>query len=195
MMIIMALIITMGACSSKQEKSNTDPQKEALKKAYPLDPSGKLNIRYIDGDTVFEKYNLAKDFREMATKLDNDFDQTRIHLNNDIANFENTMKQKYRNSPPSDKDMQNYQQMQQNANNKLEKLWDSNEIQKQQFHKQIQDSVNNFLNEYAIQNHYDMILIKQPESYFTPYMNPNLDVTDEVVNELNKRYTKVASKK
>ncbi|MBR5118101.1 MAG: OmpH family outer membrane protein [Muribaculaceae bacterium] len=193
MIVVMALIITMGACNSNN--GGNDPKKEAQKKAQPLDPDGKIAIRYIDEDTVIKNYNLAKDFQEMATRLENEYDQAGRRLSDQITNFENNMKQKYQNNQYTETsynaDMQKLQQMQQNAQNELAKLQESSANQMEQSQKQLNDSIDNFLKDYAAKNHYDVILKKGAGFY----MNPNLDITDEVIKELNKRYTKVAPKK
>ena len=195
MIVVMALIITMGACNSNKDESKNDAQKEAQKKAQPLDPEGKIIIRYIDEDTVIKNYNLAKDFQEMATRLENEYDQAGRRLSDQITNFENSMKQKYQNNQYNETtynaDMQRLQQMQQNAQNELAKLQESSANQMEQSQKQLNDSIDKFLQEYAVKNHYDVILKKGAGFY----MNPNLDITEEVVEQLNKRYTKVAPKK
>ena len=192
MIVAMALIITMGACNSNKDESKSGSKKE---KDAPIDPNGKLSIRYIEEDSIIKNYNLAKDFQEMATRLENEYDQAGRRLSDQITNFENSMQQKYQNNQYTEAsykaDMQKLQQMQQNAQNELAKLQESSANQLQQSQKQLNDSVENFLKEYANKNHYDMILIKQPGSF----MNSNLDVTNEVVEQLNKRYTKVAPKK
>ncbi|MBO4721662.1 MAG: OmpH family outer membrane protein [Muribaculaceae bacterium] len=194
MIVVMALIITMGACNSNKEQGS-DAKKEAQKKAQPLDPDGKIIIRFIDEDTVIKNYNLAKDFQEMATRLENEYDQAGRRLSDQITNFENTMKQKYQNNQYNETsynaDMQKLQQLQQNAQNELAKLQESSANQMEQSQKQLNDSIDNFLQEYAVKNHYDVILKKGAGFY----MNPNLDITNEVVEQLNKRYTKVAPKK
>lgn len=192
MIVATTLIITMGACSKNQEQSKSTAKDV---KDAPLDPSGKLSIRYIEEDSIVKNYNLAKDFQEMATRLENEYDQAGRRFSDQITNFENSMQQKYQNNQYTEAsykaDMQKLQQMQQNAQNELAKLQESSANQLQQSQKQLNDSVENFLKEYANKNHYDMILIKQPGSF----INSNLDVTNEVVIELNKRYTKVAPKK
>ena len=85
---------------------------------------------------------------------------------------------------------QKYQQMEQNAQTELAKLQQNSGNQMQQSQKQLNDSIHNFLSDYAKKNNYDMILFKSA----TGYINPSLEVTDEVIEGLNKRYTKVAKK-
>lgn len=190
MIVACALIISMSACNS----GDNNNQKKDAQKAAPLDPNGRIAIRYIDEDSVIKNYNLAKDFQEMATRLENEYDQAGRRFSDQVSNFENSMKQKYQNNQYNEAsynaDMQKYQQMQQNAQNELAKMQESSANQMQQSQKQLNDSIDNFLKDYAVKNHYDVILKKGAGFYF----NPNLDITDEVIEGLNKRYTKVAKK-
>ena len=56
-----------------------------------------------------------------------------------------------------------------------------------QMQKTIQDSIESYIKIYNAQKGYDAILMKAA----TLYINPALDVTDEVVKGLNERYNKV----
>ena len=57
--------------------------------------------------------------------------------------------------------------------------------------KDLNDKINEFLKKYAKEKGYDMILNKAA----TFYIDPKYDVTSDVVEQLNKAYTKVAPKK
>ena len=57
--------------------------------------------------------------------------------------------------------------------------------------QQLTDSITNFMTEYAKQRGYTMIL-RKPATF---YIDPALDVTDDVIKGLNKRYNKVEAKK
>lgn len=190
-MVALALIITMGACNQQENK---DKKKDTNNPAAPAKANEQLTIRYIDEDSVVQNYNLAKDFNELAIRLQNEMDQASKRYSDQLGNFENSMKQKYQNNQYNENsynaDMQKYQQMQQNAQNEMAKLQQNNANQLQQSQKQVNDSIENFLKDYAKKNNYDLILRKAA----TFYVNPSLDVTDEVIEGLNKRYTKVAKK-
>ena len=56
-----------------------------------------------------------------------------------------------------------------------------------QAQKTINDSINAFIETYNKTRGYDAILFKAA----TLYINPQLDITDEVVEGLNARYNKV----
>ena len=188
-MVALALTSTMGACNQQQESNKKETKVEPAK-------AGKhLEIRYIDEDSVLKNYNLAKDFEEMTTRLQNEYDQAQKKYADQLGNFQNTVNQKMQNNQYANEnayksDVQKYQQMEQNAQNEMAKLQQNTTNQLQQSQKQLNDSVHNFLEDYAKKNNYDMILFKSA----TGYINPSLEVTDEVIEGLNKRYTKVAKK-
>ena len=193
MMVALAVMVTLGACNQQQSnKENNAGKKDA--KTTAVDPNANVIVRYIDEDSILKNYNLAKDFQEMATRLQNEMDQAGKKYQSQLGNFESSMKQKYQNNQYNENsynaDMQKYQQMQQNAQTELSKLQQNVENQMMQSNKQLNDSVENFLKDYAAKNHYDVILKKAASLY----INPDLDVTGEVIEGLNKRYTKVAKK-
>lgn len=190
-LVAMALTLTVASCNNNGEKK--DNKKEA--KVEPAKAGQHLEIRYIDEDSVLKNYNLAKDFEEMTTRLQNEFDQAQKKYSDQLGNFQNSVNQKMQNNQYSSEnaykaDVQKYQQMEQNAQNELAKLQQNSGNQMQQSQKQLSDSLHNFLEDYAKKNKYDMILFKSA----TGYINPSLEVTDEVIEGLNKRYTKVAKK-
>jgi len=192
-LLVISLII--GACNNNSKTSkNADSKKDEHKKDVTVNPSGAITIRYVDEDSVLKKYNLAKDFQEMAVRLEDEYDEAARRFETQITNFEKSMQQKYQNNQYNESsynnDMQRMQQLQQNAQNELAKLHESSANQLQESQKQMEDSINNCLKDYAKNNNIDMILKKGAGFY----MNPSYEITDKVIDELNKRYTKVAAK-
>ena len=182
-LVAFAMTIALGACN--QEKKND----------VNVSSKSSLNIRYIDEDSVLKNYNLAKDFEEMTTRLQNEMDQAQKKYADQLGSFQNSVNQKMQNNQYANEnaykaDVQKYQQMEQNAQTELGKLQQNAANQMQQSQKQLSDSLHNFLNDYAKKNNYDMVLFKSA----TGYINPKFEVTDEVIKGLNKRYTKVAKK-
>ncbi len=182
-LVALAMTIALGACN-QEKKANTN-----------VSTKSSLNIRYIDEDSVLKNYNLAKDFEEMTTRLQNEYDQAQKKYADQLGNFQNSVNQKMQNNQYSSEDaykadVQKYQQLEQNAQAELGKLQQNSANQMQQSQKQLSDSIHNFLNDYAKKNNYDMVLFKSA----TGYINPKFEVTAEVIEGLNKRYTKVAKK-
>ncbi len=204
-LVALALIIAMGSCSQGTKK-----QSKKEDKVSPAKPGQHVEIRYIDEDSVLKNYNLAKDFQEMETRLNNEMEQASKKHEDQINDFMQkalkSAEDKYNATqgqvqlepvnfngqtvPLLPADAQKYKQMMDNAQSELTKIQQNSANQLQMSNKQLSDSVDNFLRDFSRQNNYDVILKKGA----TFYINPSLDVTDKVIEGLNKRYTKVAKK-
>ena len=105
------------------------------------------------------------------------------------------MQQKYKNNgylteESFNADQAKLQKMQNDAQNYLGGLQQSIQNELGQSQIQLMDSINNFMKEYAKKKGYDMILRKSA----TIYIDSKYDVTDDVIEGLNKRYVKVEKK-
>ncbi len=157
--------------------------------------TGRMIIRYIDGDSLMANYNLAKEISEAMLRRSNQLDNEQQKRGAEITRFGNEIQNKYQNNgyltqESFNADQAKLQQMQIDAQNYLAKLQRDAQNEMQQYNMQLNDSVENFINEYARQKGYDMIIYKASGVY----MDAKYDVTNEVVNGLNKRYTKVEKK-
>jgi len=154
-----------------------------------------LKIRYIDEDSIMANYNLAKDINEAMLRRQNQYDAAQKQRASDINKFGSAMQQKYQNNQylteeAFNADQAKLQKMQADAENYLANLQQSisNELNQSQI--QLLDSIDNFLKDYAKKKGFDMVLRKSA----TLYIDEKYDVTQEVVEGLNKRYNKVGSK-
>ncbi|MBR1934837.1 MAG: OmpH family outer membrane protein [Muribaculaceae bacterium] len=190
--IALACVVVLAIAACNNEKT---PKAAAPSSASSNAKPG-LVIRYIDEDSVIEKYNLAKDFQESMLRRQNELDQTTKKKSDQITNFGASMEQKYKNNQYLSQDAFNadqnkLQQMQANAQNELGQMQQSLQKEFEQNSKELQDSITTFLNSYAKEMGFDVILRKSS----TLYIDPQYDITDDVIEQLNKRYTKVAPKK
>ena len=165
--------------------------------ASPADSSanGRMVIRYIDGDSLMANYNLAKEISEAMLLRSNQLDSEQQKRGAEITRFGNEIQNKYQNNgyltqESFNADQAKLQQMQVDAQNYMAKLQRDAQNEMQQYNMQLNDSVENFINEYAKLKGYDMIIYKASGVY----MDAKFDVTKEVVDGLNKRYTKVEKK-
>ena len=157
--------------------------------------TGRMIIRYIDGDSLMANYNLAKEISEAMLLRSNQLDSEQQKRGAEITRFGNEIQNKYQNNgyltqESFNADQAKLQQMQVDAQNYMAKLQRDAQNEMQQYNMQLNDSVENFINEYARQKGFDMIIYKASGVY----MDAKYDVTDDVVNGLNKRYTKVEKK-
>lgn len=188
-----AALVVMFASCAKNEKTETNAKPATSEKA---EASDLMNIRYIDEDSLLSKYNLAKDLSESNLKLSNQYDAAQQQRATEINKFASEVQRKYKNNgylteESFNVDQQKLNKMQADAQNYLGRLQRDIENQVVQNNIQLNDSVNNFLKVYAKQKGFDMILRKSAAFY----INDKFDVTAEVVEALNKRYTKVEKSK
>lgn len=188
----MAILLTAALTASTACNDNSKEVKPSL----PRGENEQVAIRYIDEDSLFEHYNLAKDFSESMLRQQNVLDQTAKQREQAITNFAQGMQQKYQNNQYLSQeamaaDEQKLNQMRDNAQQELAKMQQDMLNEQEQNAKQVNDSIDNFLKTYAKEKGFDMILRK----HAAMYIDEKFDVTDEVVEGLNKRYNKVEAKK
>ena len=152
-----------------------------------------VNIRYIDADSIAAHYNLAKDFKEAQLRQINKIDNAQRTRTSELQKLGNQIQQKINNNgylsqESFQSDQETFNKKQTEAQNYLASL--QREAEQEMIQQQIQltDSIEAFIKDYNRKKGYDAILYKAAGVYF----NPALDITNEVIDGLNKRYNKVA---
>ncbi|MCH4156741.1 MAG: OmpH family outer membrane protein [Muribaculaceae bacterium] len=172
--------------------------KQSAKQVTPALPKGaneQVAIRYIDEDSLLANYNLAKDLNEAMLRRSNQYDAAQQQRSSEIQKFGSEVQTKYKNNgylteESFNADQAKLQKMQSDAQTYLGKMQHDIQSEMQQNQIMLNDSINNFLKQYNKSKGYDVILRKTA----TFYIDPKFNITDEVVEGLNKRYTKVSSK-
>lgn len=190
-----AQLIIIAAVAMLAASCNEKPKESKPAGTLPQAAMEKLTIRYVDEDSIMNNYNLAKDINEAMLRRQNQFDAAQTQKGNEINKFGTAMQQKlktngYLTEDSYKADEAKLAKMQNDAQNYLGNLQQSIQNELMQSQTQLMDSINNFMNEYAKQKGYDMVLRKSA----TLYIDPKYDVTNEVIEGLNKRYNKVAKK-
>ena len=125
----------------------------------------------------------------------NKYDAAENQRRTEITKFASAMEQKYKNNGYLNEESVNadnakLQKMQNDAQNYLAGLQQTIQNEMSQSQIQLQDSIENFMKVYAKKKGFDMVLNKSA----VLYIDPKYDVTDEVIEGLNKRYNKVEKK-
>jgi len=185
-----AMIVSLVQCHNASE--DKAGQKDATSKVEKKDSKTLPNYRYVDSDSVLAKYNLAKDYNEEMLRMQSNLESTMKQRESSLNNFLGQMKQKMQNSgylseQAYNADQQKAAQMQNNAQTELAKMQNSMAQSAADAQKIIEDSVQSFIKDYNAKHGYDAIFYKNA----TMYIDPALDITDEVVEGLNARYNKV----
>lgn len=177
----------MTSCSNDNggKQAAAPASKSANKAALP-------NYRYVDLDSVLAKYNLAKDYNEEMLRMQNSAENQMKQHQTKIQNFANQVQNKMQNNgylseasyKQDEKTMAN---MQNDAQRSMASLQSNIARAAEQAQTTINDSINAFIADYNKTRGYDAILYKAA----TMYINPALDITDEVIEGLNARYNKV----
>ncbi|MDE6026496.1 MAG: OmpH family outer membrane protein [Muribaculaceae bacterium] len=199
--IAAAAIIASGlfttACANGNDAGNNEKNKAAKteKNALKKDVKELPNYRYVDIDTVLSKYNLAKDYNEEIVRLQTNMESQMKRHQTEIQNFASSMDKKMQNngylSEASFKQDQNsLAGMQEKAQKNMASLQSNFETSAMQAQQAVNDSIEAFVKEYNKTRGYDAILLKNA----TLYINPDLDITNEIVEGLNARYNKVNKK-
>lgn len=153
------------------------------------------NYRYVDLDSVLSKYNLAKDYNEEMLRMQTNMESAAKRHENKIQNFAATMQNKMQNNgylseASYRQDEQTINNMQTEAQRNISSLQNNYQNAAMQAQQAVIDSITKFIKDYNKTRGYDAIFQKAS----TLYINPELDITDEVVEGLNARYNKVAKK-
>ena len=181
----LALLLFVASCSNEKA---AEPVKPA--ESYPTT----TNIRYIDMDSITAHYNLASDYKEWLVKETDRLEKKIKGLYSAAQKFENECQVKAKNNgylteASYNADLQKYQNMVVNAQKQEQTIRRRAAEEDAEWQKQLQDSINSFIEDYNKEHKYDAILFKAAGVYF----NPALEITDEVIEGLNARYNKVAA--
>lgn len=187
-LIGLAGLSLLAGCDSKETKT---PTAKTPAKAVVTLP----NYRYVDIDTILSKYNLAKDYQDEMIRMQNDYENAFKRHQNQISAKAQQVQNKLQNNAYLSKssyesDEKELGTMQQNAQRSMATLENNMNAAAMQGQKAVNDSIEAFIQEYNKTRGYDAILLKGA----TVYINPALDITDEVVEGLNARYNKVSKK-
>lgn len=190
--LALAVSASFASCGKSDNKDGDQAKTTVKTKTKKADPGTLPNYRYVDSDSILAKYNLAKDYNEEMLRLQNNYENTERQRQSALEGLARQYQQKmqnngYMNQQAYEADMKNLQQRQQSAQNELGQMQMNMQNQALEAQKTVQDSILNYINEYNKSHNYDAILMKAA----TVYINPDLDITDEIIEGLNERYNKV----
>ncbi len=186
--LIALLAAGMISCANGENKDSaaaSAPETSTDSAATPA-----LTIRYVDIDSVMATYTLSKEIDEQGRKLMLDYQRLENQKNNELQNLAAQIQQKaqsngYLSQASYEADIQNAQRKQNEAQNILGAHQEKLQKQLAEFNRQLTDSIQNFIKEYNATRHYDAIVYRASGLYF----NPALDITGEIIEGLNARYT------
>lgn len=188
---LFAVIICFTAASCGNKESNKAATETKIANIIAKADSMLPNYRFVDIDTVFVYYNLAKDYNDEMLRLQANYENEVKRHQNSIQSFATNVEKKRQNNgylseQSLNADIQQLGTMQDNAQKAIANLQNNLLAADQQGRQTVTDSILAFINEYNMTKGYDAIFLKG----VTLCSNPALDITKEVIEGLNARYNK-----
>ena len=181
----LAIAAVMVSCNNASPKLDEKPA-EAEATA-----TGDLKIAYVEVDSLMTQYTFAKDYSVTLEKKSNNARNTLTQKGNQLQAAVNNFQQKLNNNgfqsreqaasvqAAIERQQRDLQELQARLESELAK-------ETQEFNVALRDSLNNFLAAYNADKKYDMILSKAGDNILLA--NKRFDITQDVINGLNKRY-------
>ena len=182
----LAIAAMMVSCNNQSPKMDDQPAAA----------SGEgMKIAYVEVDSLMTQYNFAKDYSVTLQKKSNNARNTLNQKGNALqaamANFQQKLNNNGFQSREQAASQQAAIQRQQNDLQELQARLE-NELASEtaKFNEALRDSLQNFLKSYNEDKEFDLILSKAGDNILMG--NKKLDITQDVINGLNKRYKPTA---
>lgn len=192
---LVALSLVAVSCSGSGDDAKKASPADTTIKSNAVQGEGfapTTNIRYIDSDSIMRGYKLADTINGEIARIQQEMARLEQQAQSRMGSLQQNIQQKAQaNRYISEQDPEYIKDMK-NANSEAQKLQQNLAIAEKRnnmflatLQQALADSLNNFLVDYNATHHYDAILYKAAGAYF----NPSLDITDEVLKGMNKRFT------
>ena len=181
-----AAIVTLASCNNESPKMDEKPAATNEKTA-----STGVKIAYVEVDSLMTQYEFCKEFSLVLQKKSNNARNTLNakgqQLQNAMVNFQQKLNNNGFTSREQAESQQAAIQRQQQSLQELQvRLENELASETQKYNDALRDSLQNFLKDYNKDKKYDLILTKQGDNIL--YAAKRFDVTNDIINGLNKRY-------
>ena len=186
----LAIAVMMVSCNNASPKMDEQPA------AGNASGAG-MKIAYVEVDSLMTQYDFAKDYSVTLQKKSINARNTLTQKGNALQAAVNNFQQKINNNgfqsreqaasvqAAIERQQRDLQELQARLEGEL-----ANETAK--FNEALRDSLQNFLKDYNADKHFDLILSKAGDNILMA--DKRFDITQDVINGLNKRYKPAAKK-
>ena len=184
MFMAAAAIVALASCNNETPKMDEQP-------VAAENNAGGLKIAYVEVDSLMTQYDFCKEFTLILQKKSNNARNTLNQKGQALQSAMQNFQQKLNNNGFTSREQaesqqaaiqrqqQSLQELQARLENEL-----ANETAK--YNEGLRDSLQHFLAAYNKDKKYDLILSKQGDNIL--YANKRFDITNDVINGLNKHY-------
>ena len=184
MFLAAVAVVALASCNNASPKMDEQPV------AADNNNSG-LKIAYVEVDSLMTQYEFCKEFtltlQKKSNNARNTLNQKGQQLQSAAANFQQKLQNNGFTSREQAESQQAAIQRQQQSLQELQARLENELAQETaKYNDALRDSLMNFLNAYNKDKKYDLILTKQGDNIL--YAAKRFDITNDVINGLNKRY-------
>ena len=186
-MMMAAAAMALAACNNASPKMDEQPAATA---AAGENTNG-VKIAYVEVDSLMTQYEFCKEFtlilQKKSTNARNTLNQKGQALQNAAANFQQKLQNNGFTSREQAESQQAAIQRQQQSLQELQaRLENELASETNKYNEGLRDSLQHFLAAYNKDKKFDLILTKQGDNIL--YAAKRFDITNDVINGLNKRY-------
>ena len=191
MFLAAVAVMALASCNNASPKMDEQPV------AADNNNSG-MKIAYVEVDSLMTQYEFCKEFtltlQKKSNNARNTLNQKGQQLQSAAANFQQKLQNNGFTSREQAESQQAAIQRQQQSLQELQARLENELAQETaKYNEALRDSLMNFLNAYNKDKKYDLILTKQGDNIL--YAAKRFDITNDVINGLNKRYKKAPAAK
>ena len=186
-----AALIALASCNNATPKMDEQPANTAD------NSNGGVKIAYVEVDSLMTQYEFCKEFSLILQKKSTNARNTLNSKGQALQNAMNNFQQKLNNNGFTSREQAEGQQAaiqrQQQSLQELQVRLENELAQEtQKYNEGLRDSLQHFLDAYNKDKKYDLILTKQGDNIL--YAAKRFDITNDVINGLNKHYKSTLKK-
>ena len=188
MSMALAVLSACNQSESKMDEEPATPSKEAV---------GGMKVAYVEVDSLMSQYNFCKEYTLILQKKSNNARNTLSQKGNQLqkaaANFQEKLQSNgFTSREEAERVQMALQRQQQDLQELQNRLGSELDAETAKFNEALRDSLQNFLKVYNKSKKYDIILSKAGDNIL--YAAKKYDITQDVINGLNKRYKSTIKK-
>ena len=186
--LALAVVLSFSQCANNQNSAAPAPAANSEEVA-----NANLRIAFVEIDSLLTKYNFCKDLNELMLQKEENIRTTLNEkakkLEADAREWERKVQNNgFASQERAQQEQQRILKQQQDLQALQQKLSDELAAENQKNNLELRDSISSFLKQYNKEKNFDLILSNSGLDN-SLYAKKALNITDEVVNGLNSRYT------
>ena len=189
--VMSVALAVLSACNQAESKMDEEPASNATKTV------AGMKIAYVEVDSLMSQYNFCKEYtlilQTKSNNARNTLNQKGTQLQKAAANFQEKLQSNgFASREEAERVQMALQRQQQDLQELQNRLGSELDAETAKFNEALRDSLQNFLKVYNKSKKYDLILSKAGDNIL--YAAKKYDITQDVINGLNKRYKSTLKK-